>query len=217
MMALTQLRDERIYAHRYLSRFIAARFLRPGLERADLEQVALIGLIKAVDRYNPSIGKPFRSFARQHIIGELMHYVRDHESIVRFPRALQRLHRREQQAHFQLRGELGREPSSREIQTALGCRFDELHTLYAARHHCTRAEQQAEYCYPALAANVAEQALLWTSLHSLDQDEQYLLLGVYGLRLTQTEVGNRLGYTQRSASRLHKRALQKLSHVLVER
>jgi len=56
--------------------------MRPGLDKADLHQIAAIGLIKACDRYNPGVATPFEAFAWLFIIGELMHFVRDGETIV---------------------------------------------------------------------------------------------------------------------------------------
>lgn len=58
------------------------RFVRPGLDKADLYQIAAIGLIKACDRYDPAAATPFEPFAWLFIIGELMHFVRDGETIV---------------------------------------------------------------------------------------------------------------------------------------
>lgn len=209
-------RNAIIDAHRWICRDAAARFVRTGMERADLEQVATIGLIKAADRYDAEIGTPFRIFARQRILGELMHYVRDHQTIVRFPRTLHEIHRREQKARTHLQSELGRNPSTQEVMALLGCTQSALASLYQARYRCNVADLDGFGDPAAAAYQVDERALVLTSLRHLEHDEKALILGVYGLRMSQTEVGFRLGFTQRSASRLHKRALHKLSLALGE-
>jgi RNA polymerase sigma-B factor len=210
-------RDE--YLGRYHSRCRreARRFLRRGLEIEDLEQIALIGLIKAVDRFEPAYGPSFWPFARAHVLGELMHYARDHEAFVRLPRSLYELHRRELRAQSRLLAELGREPSLAEIAHATGCGEAEVSALHCARYRCNVADIDEMQDLRSPSYRVEERTMIWVSLERLDRDEQELLLGVYGLRLSQTEAGRRLGHTQRSASRLHKRALQKLSLSLGEK
>ena len=210
------LRNERIDAYHWLCKAAAARFIRPGLERSDLEQVATIGLIKAADLYDTAFGTPFSLFARQRILGELMHYVRDHETLVRFPRALHDIHRREQKAHVRLQAELGRDPSLAELATSLGCTKADVSALHEARYRCNIVDLDGIRDHASSSYDVDERALVLSSLRALDSDEKALLMGVYGLRLSQTEAGMRLGFTQRSASRLHKRALQKLSLALGE-
>lgn len=216
MMGAITLRDEYLQRYRPRCRREARRFLRRGLELEDLEQIALIGLIKAVDRFEPAYGSSFWPFAKVHVLGELMHYVRDHEAFVRLPRPLYELHRRELRAQSRLLTELGREPSFAEIAEAIGCGESEVGALHYARFRCNLADIDEMPDLTSLSYRVEERTMICVSLERLEREEQELLLGVYGLRLSQTEAGRRLGHTQRSASRLHKRALQKLSLTLGE-
>ena len=89
--------------------------MRRGLDRADLEQVAAIGLIKAVDRYDPAQAAPFEAYAWLLVLGELMHYVRDSERFVRAPRGLRDLERRWSAAERELWPRLGREPTESDV------------------------------------------------------------------------------------------------------
>lgn len=75
-------RDRLLGAYRYLQVRAARKFYRSGLDRADSEQIAAIGLIKACDRYDPALKTPFEAFAWLFIVGELMHYVGDGQRIV---------------------------------------------------------------------------------------------------------------------------------------
>jgi RNA polymerase sigma factor (sigma-70 family) len=87
-------RDGTVVAYWYLCRRAARRFMRRGLDRADLEQVAAIGLIKAIDRYDRTQSAPFEAYAWLLVVGELMHYVRDSERFLRAPRGVRELERR---------------------------------------------------------------------------------------------------------------------------
>ena len=87
-------RERLVAEYRYLCRRAARRFMRRGLDRADLEQVGAIGLLKAVDRYDPAHRAPFEAYAWLLIAGELMHYVRDCERVLRAPRGVRELARR---------------------------------------------------------------------------------------------------------------------------
>src|SRR3954468_3418152 len=83
-------------------------------EREDLEQIACLALLKAIDRYDPSKGIAFSSFAVPTIIGELKRYFRDRGWTVRVPRSLQELQARVEEAAEEMVGELGRYPTAEE-------------------------------------------------------------------------------------------------------
>ena len=104
----------------YLCGRAARKFLRSGLERCDLEQVAAIGLIKASRRYDAGTRTPFEAYAWLVIVGELMHYVRDYEFGIRIPRALLELEREVAAAQDALAVRLEREPTTAEIADVLG-------------------------------------------------------------------------------------------------
>src|ERR1700676_2708384 len=113
-------RESLFASHRFLCSRGARRFLRRGLERADLEQVAAIGLLKARDRYDARVSTPFAIYAWRLIVGELSHHVRAHEHFIRSPRRLQVLERRYATEWERLGGLLGREPADCEVADALG-------------------------------------------------------------------------------------------------
>ena len=108
-------RDRFVAEYWYLCRRAARRFMRRGLDRADLEQVGAIGLIKAADRYDPSQRAPFEAYAWLLIVGELMHFVRDGERFLRAPRAVRELERRWTAAERELSSLRGREPSENDV------------------------------------------------------------------------------------------------------
>src|SRR4051794_5797190 len=115
-------------AQRLVSRY------RAGNERDDLLQVAAIGLLKAVDRYDPDRGIAFTSLAVPTILGELKRYFRDHGWAVRVPRHVQELGQRCRVATDELTGRLGRTPSAAEVAARCRTTTEKVLEARAAMH-----------------------------------------------------------------------------------
>jgi RNA polymerase sigma-B factor len=114
-------RDQAVLAERFLplARHLARRYFAPA-DAEDLEQVASLGLLKAIERYDPARGIAFTSFAVPTITGELRRYFRDFGWSVRVPRSLQELSARVDAVVEELSGELGRTPTTQEIAARCG-------------------------------------------------------------------------------------------------
>lgn len=115
-----ELRNELIEAHMRLAEFLSRRFQHRGESLDDLRQVALVGLLKAVERFEPERGLQFSSFATPTIIGELKRHFRDKGWAVRVPRRVQELHLELDQTIASLTQELRRPPSTTEIAARAG-------------------------------------------------------------------------------------------------
>jgi len=208
-------RESLIVTHRYLCHRAARKFLRSGNERGDLEQVAAIGLIKAADRYDRRVGAPFAAYAWVLILGELMHYVRDNERAVRAPRRLRELERRWNDVERELCSHLGREPSTGEIAARLG--LSERQTDEICRYRHCAAVRYTEDLRPfeqrSLSYTIDEQLdrlSLLPGLALLTQVERNVIREIYERDVPIGEVAQRLGYSRRHVTRLHKSALKKL-------
>ena len=191
------------------------KFTRPGLDRADLQQIAAIGLIKACDRYDPSVATPFEAFAWLFIIGELMHFVRDHERLVRAPRQLRKMEKQVQLAQESLVGRLGREPSTGEIAQHLGVKPADIVDAYRCRDRAVveslDALQPYELKPAAYTVDEPENAILIReALSRLTEPERAIVVAMYAGGYSQLELADRLGYSRRHISRLHRRALKKM-------
>ena len=116
----TDCRDELVLRHSGLVRGIARRYHGRGLAYEDIEQTGYVGLIHAVDRFDPSRGVPLGAFAARTIEGEIMHLFRDRGWAVRVPRSLQELSRRVSTVRDRLSHRLGRSPSLQELAEATG-------------------------------------------------------------------------------------------------
>ncbi|NJL99835.1 MAG: sigma-70 family RNA polymerase sigma factor, partial [Synechococcaceae cyanobacterium SM2_3_2] len=115
------LRNHLVELNSGLVRRIAHRFSQQStVPYEDLEQLGSLGLIRAIERFDPQHGFAFSSFAVPYIRGEMLHYLRDQSTMVRIPRRWQSLQRQGQQMMTLLSAELGRTPSDGEVATALG-------------------------------------------------------------------------------------------------
>ena len=130
-------RNQIVERHLGLAVHIAGRFGRSNIPNDDLRQVAMIGLVKAVDRFDPEFGVPFASFAGSTIEGELKRHFRDRDWMVRVPRSAQDLNRSVRRATDELSQDLGRSPTVDEVAAHLDVSRDEvLRGLAAsAAHH----------------------------------------------------------------------------------
>src|SRR5687768_4738110 len=129
--AFAQSRDERlraelIEAHLGLAEYLARRFANRGEPLDDLVQVASMGLLKAVDRFEPERGLEFSTYATHTVVGELKRHFRDKGWAVRVPRRMQELHLRLGQVVSTLNQELGRSPTVAEIAQAAGVSEEEV-------------------------------------------------------------------------------------------
>lgn len=125
-MASSASRDARILELMPLVRALAARYARRGEPLEDLVQVGTIGLIKAVDRFDPARGVDIASFATPTILGEIRRHFRDRTWMVHVPRGLQEAHRTVNQALTELSGQLGRSPSIQELAAHTGLPADDV-------------------------------------------------------------------------------------------
>jgi RNA polymerase sigma-B factor len=213
-------RNAVVDAYRSLCVRGARKFRRAGNDRADLEQVAAIGLIKAAEYYRAEMRTRFESYANVMILGELMHHVRDHERIVRVPRSLHALEKRSAQIWDEFCAAHHREPTTAEIAAALGISPGLAAELRGLRRSdrtplpepgSQEGPERVELLADApRGVSVEERLLLTSALDKLGERERTIVVGTYGAGLTQAELGRRLGLSQSHVSKLLARALGEL-------
>src|SRR5215212_580835 len=114
------IRNEIVEHYTRLAEFLARRFTNRGEPLDDLRQVALVGLLKAVERFEPERGVQFTSFATPTVLGELKRHFRDRGWAVRVPRRVQELHLRLGRIVSTLGQEKGRSPTPAEVAERAG-------------------------------------------------------------------------------------------------
>ena len=206
-----------------LARHLARRY-RADNEREDLDQVAALGLIKAIDRYDPSRGIAFSSFAVPTILGELRRYFRDRGWMVRVPRALQELSRELDDTAETLTRELGRTPTVDELAARCGVSAEhvvEARSLATAHRPISldRPVNDADEVETvgSLVGHVdpgyarAEAAVdLADLLEHLPERERTALRLRFEEDLVQRDIAKRLGLSQMHVSRLLARSIRTL-------
>lgn len=216
MIADPSERELAVTRYGYLCVRAAKRFNRPGVDLADLEQVAAMGLIKAADRYDPDCHVPFEAYAWRLVLGELMHYVRDSERMLRAPRHLLKLEQRWLQAERRLWMECGREPTCAEIISVSRLTHSEsreLHYYRAATHmvpfDTLKPPEQQRLAYTI--DGEVERINLQELVARFSPLEQTIVREIYEYDTPLSLLAIRLGYSRRHLARLHRRVLQKLA------
>jgi RNA polymerase sigma-B factor len=220
------LRDRTIEAWLPLARHLSNRYANRGEPRDDLYQVAVMGLIKAVDRFDAGRGVDFAGFAIPTIVGELKRHFRDRTWSIRVPRRLQELRLAITGANSALSHTLGRSPRVADVAEYLGISEDEvIEGLEGARAYnsaslSTPISEGGTELGDTLGGEDAgfENAELRISLGpamaTLDEREQKIVsLRFYG-NLTQQQIAEQIGVSQMHVSRLLAKALTKLRHQL---
>jgi RNA polymerase sigma-B factor len=212
-------REALLIRHRPLALYLARRFQGRGESREDLEQVATLALLKAIDRVDPERRAKFPSFATITIIGELKRHLRDKGWAVRVPRPVQELSIRVSRAMGTLAQELGRSPTVREIGAEVEATEDEvLEAIDAARAYTadsldtpTAEEDTAPGERLAERDDRFERLESWQSVRPLiqrlpERERTILYLRFFEER-TQSEIAQELGISQMHVSRLLSRTL----------
>jgi RNA polymerase sigma-B factor len=222
-----KLRDQLIEAHLGLAEYLARRFTNRGEPLDDLVQVASLGLVKAVERFDPGRGLEFTTFATPTIVGELKRHFRDKGWAVRVPRRVQELHLRVTRVVDDLSNELGRSPTIAEIAVRAGTTEDEvieaLDAGSAYRSTSLDAGRSDDDDAPGLLgqlggldpemARAERRAALGPMMAVLPEREQVMLYLRFYDGMTQSEIAKRLGISQMHVSRLLSRSLQRLREV----
>ena len=219
------IRDEAIRRFSGLAASMARRFRGKGVADADLQQVAMLGLMNAVTRFEPDKGA-FEAFATATITGELKRYLRDRAWSVRVPRGLQELTLRVGRASEQLAQAQGRSPTTAEIARDLDIEEEEVIEAVAANsayHWESLVEPDPETGLiladavpgqPDLSISADDAVELTRGLEVLPAREREIVRLRFYEDLTQAEIAELLGISQMHVSRLLAKALGRLRSVL---
>jgi RNA polymerase sigma-B factor len=216
------LRDEIISEHLGLAIALARRFAGRGEAVDDLEQIATLGLLKAVERFEPERGLAFSTFATPTISGEIKRHFRDKSWSVRVPRALQELGLRLTATVAELTNELGRSPTVAEIAARIEVEPEAV--LEAMEANRAFATQSLDATLPGDDRTLGDtlggdepgmdqiehEIVVNDLLATLPEREQTILRLRFFDGLTQTEIATRIGISQMHVSRLLSRSLDAL-------
>ncbi|GLY53279.1 RNA polymerase sigma factor [Lentzea sp. NBRC 102530] len=224
------LRDRLVTEHLPVAQHIARRFGHRGEPHEDLVQVATVGLINAVDRFDPERGSDFLSFAVPTIMGEVRKYFRDSSWSVRMPRRLKELHLAINAGTSRLSQSLGRAPTPSELAEHLGLSREEIHEGLAAGNAYQSASLDdmlmSEDSSISLGSTIGEEdpeiamieqrEALHPLLEKLPERERKIVIMRFFGNMTQTQIAQKVGISQMHVSRLLAKTLRQLRDVLEE-
>lgn len=217
-------REQLIVSHLNLVRFLASKFKNRGEPLDDLIQVGTIGLIKAIDRFEPSRGLEFTTYATPTIMGEIKRHFRDKGWSVRVPRRLQELSAKVNQTTDELTKELQHSPSVEEIAEALDVSVDEvLEAIESSSAYSSvplEAGGTGDDDAPSVLDHYAtedsqlaisdDRMVIEETIKDFSPREQEVIKMRFIDGLTQVEIAEKLGVSQVQVSRLLRRTLKKV-------
>jgi RNA polymerase sigma-B factor len=214
------LRNTLVEHYLELARALARRFANRNEPLDDLEQVAMLGVLKAVERFDPERGTPFAAFAVPTVVGELRRHFRDHGWMVRVPRRIQNLHQHMGALVTELAQQLERSPTVAELAEAAGVEEEDvLEALEAANCYRPAAlEGLSSAGDPAERVRLVDddletaddRVILLPLLAQLPRQQQRIVYLRYFEDLTQAEIAEELGVSQMQVSRLLARSIATL-------
>ena len=219
-------RDILIEKHLYIAEILSKRYANRGIEYDDIYQVASIGLIYAIDRYDIDKGFEFSSFATPTIIGEIKKYFRDRGWTIRVPRRIQELSKKINDSKIHLAQELQRSPTIADIAEYLKTTEEEV--LEAMEASKVYTPQSLDITYDSnnddkdinLADIIGEEDIYFSKIDNndfimkiiekLSNIEKEILIDRYINKKTQVVIANNLDISQMTVSRIEKKILEKL-------
>lgn len=220
-------REHLIERHEGLVRHVANSYRDSGVPYGDLIGVGHIGLVNAVDRFDPERGTKFATFAVPTIRGELRRYFRDSTWGLRVPRRVQELSLQVREAREDLLRKLGRSPTYSELAASLNVTEEAvIEAIEVSNQYDLASLQEAtsEDEGPSIADRAGEidpnlellddrEELSW-ALAQLTPRQRVIIVMRYFHELSQQQVADRLGISQMHVSRLQRRAIDQLREIM---
>lgn len=221
-----QIRDRLVTGHLPVAEHIARRFRRRGQPDDDLTQVAMIGLINAVDRFDPRRGSDFLAFAVPTITGEIRRYFRDSTWAMRVPRRLKELHATVTTRADALAQVLGRAPRPSDLAAELNLSIEDisegLQVGFAYRGESLEAATDGGSTTSHVGVvdrdlvAVENREALYPALSRLPPREASIVMMRFFGNMTQSQIADRIGLSQMQVSRLLSASIKMLRNVLAE-
>ena len=221
-----RIREQLVNAYHDFVYFLARKFQNRGEPLDDIVQVGYLGLIKAIERFDPDLGFEFTTFATLTVAGEIKRHFRDKGTAIRFPRRLQELHQTVVRINEQMKNELGREPTVAELAERLGVTPDDVteameigpayvplsldQPIASGDGESSRSvSEQIGGADPELD-RVEMRDVLDRAMEHLTPRERAIMAMRFYEQMSQSEIARRLGISQMHVSRLQRAALEQL-------
>ena len=224
------MRERIIAAHLNMARFFAKRFGSRSDQYEDLLQVATMGLINAVDRYDTSHGTEFATFATVTILGEIKRYFRDKTWSVKVPRRIKDMNVMVNSALEKLSKEMDHQPSYEEVADYLGCTIEEIiesreavmsYNVVSLDMEIEGGVGESSSTLMEMIGNIdkkldriSDRLSLQSGLKQLRDQEKFVIFNRYFNNMSQAQIAKMMDVSQMQVSRIQKEALKKLKRIL---
>lgn len=224
------IREELIKRHLYIAEILSKKYVNRGIDYEDIYQVACVGLIYAVDRYDISKGYEFSSFATPTIIGEIKKHFRDKGWAIRVPRRIQELSKKINVSKNTLSQTLQRTPTVDELAEYLQCTSEEiLEAMEASKVYTPHSldvafDSNGDDKDVNLSELIGEDDKYFTTIENndflkkniekLNDMEKKILYDRYFNKKTQFEIAKELNISQMTVSRMEKKIIEKFKKEL---
>lgn len=221
-----EFRNELVKRNLYIAEILSKKFLNKGIEYEDIYQVASLGLIFAIERFDVGKGFEFSSFATPTVIGEIKKYFRDKGWSIRVPRRIQELSKKVNTAKAHIQQELQRVPKIEDIAKYLNCTEEEVLEAIEASHVYKPKSLDLSYDNEGDDKDILlldlvgdddksfsiieNKDFVKNALSKLNEIETKIIKDRFFKNKTQMHVANELGVSQMTVSRMEKKILSKL-------
>lgn len=223
------LRERILTAYALLIERTLLDFNYAGVPADDLRQVGYVGLLSALELFDPARGAKFKTYAGHLVRGEIRHYLRDHRDTIRQPRWLRRLNRRIEEAVGRVLSEERRFPSLEDLAVELNIQEEGLRELLKVREAVRTVsldagedEEHLEFnhrrirhrAYVSFHLPIEDKIVLYQALERLNLLQRRVVYYLFFGGLTQVETAQRMGISQKHVSRILARSLTRLRGLL---
>ena len=220
-----ELRNRIVEENLYIVDILIRKYLGKGVDYDDLYQVGAMALVSAVERFDPSKGYEFQSFATPTILGEIKKYFRDKEWSLKVPRRMKENAGKVQEAKEKLTGKLGRVPTVEEISEITGLTHEQIiqamesakaYGTYSLDSPATTSDEEADAAaiekYIGFEDNGFERVelgeIINTVLKNFSDTYKYIFKQRFILNKSQSEIASKLGVSQMTVSRAEKAIIE---------
>lgn len=221
-----EIRNEIFEKYKYMPEIISKKYNNRGIEYDDIYQIACMGLIYAIERYDISRGFEFTSFATPTILGEIKRYFRDKGWFIKIPRKIQEISKKVNDTNILLSNKLQRTPSVKDIADFMSCTEEEVLEAFEAgkmfnsQSLDTKFDSNNEESEISLIDLIGEEDkhflivenkdFINKSIDKLNELEKQIIINRYFNSKTQSEIAKELNISQMTVSRIEKKSLEKL-------
>lgn len=221
-----EIRNKIFEKYKYMAEIISKRYNNRGIEYDDIYQIACMGLIYAIERYDVSKGFEFTSFATPTILGEIKKYFRDKGWAIKVPRKIQEVSKKVNESSNILSNKLQRTPSIKDIAQYIGSTEEEvLEAFEAGKMFNSQSldikfdtnNEESEVTLMDLVGEedkyfmqIENEDFIKKSLDKLNMLEKKIIIYRYFENKTQSDIAKELNISQMTVSRIEKKSLEKL-------